>query len=173
MNYNYKINLKHLLGPNYKNYGVILSDHHPDVVFTHQRHARPIVSYLWYPVELGQIPKTFDVYLREKLAVTDPVEAQAIIQAWNVQHIPSVNIVKQFKVGKKQFAAIKDPGNSDMLIVLANYSDRPACMETVHAGRGGYIWQRLPKAGPISHAELEFKFCLRSNSERQRFIANW
>jgi len=81
--------------------------------------------------------------------------------------------VKQFKIDKKRFAAIENPEQQEMLIVLANYSDRPAHMKTVQAGSGGYIWQRLPKTGPISHAELKSKFCLRSKSEREQFIANW
>jgi len=168
-----KIDLTYLLGKNYTNYGVILTDKHPDIVFTKQSHAQPIVSFLWYPIELGQIPSTFDVYLKEKLAVTDPAEAQAIIQGWNVQHIPSVNIVKQFKVGKKRFAAIEDTDHPDMLVVLANYSDRPAYTKTVNAGCGGYIWQRLSQNGPISHAELKSKFCLNSKSESERFLDKW
>ena len=40
----------------------------------------PIKSYLWYPIELGRIPETYEAYLQEKLAVTDPTEAQLIIK---------------------------------------------------------------------------------------------
>jgi len=170
MNYNYKINLTHLLGPNYKNYGAILVEKHPQVVHQKGHNGLPIESYLWYPIELGQIPNTFTEYFREKLAVTNPVEAKQIIQDWNTKHIPIAGIVKQFKVGRKRFVAINDPNNSDMLIVLANYSDRPAYTEAVHTGSGGYIWQRLSKNGPITHADLKSKFCLRTKSERERFL---
>lgn len=173
MNYNINIDLTHLLGKNYNNYGAILAENHPQVVYQKGHTGLPIESYLWYPIELGQIPNTFTSYLREKLGVTDPAESRAIIQAWNGQHIPSVNIVKQFKIGKKRFAVIEDHDNLDMLIVMANYSDRPAHVKTVKAGSGGYIWQRLPKNGPISHAELKSKFCLRSISERERFLDQW
>jgi len=168
-----KIDLTFLLGKNYNNYGVILTDHHPDIVFTKQSQAQPIESYLWYPIQLGQIPGTFDVYLQEKLGVTDPVEAKQMIHDWNTKFIPTVNIKKHFKVGKKRFAAIEDPDHPDMLIVFANYSDRPAFTELVHAGSGGYIWQRLSINGPISHAELKSKFCLRAKSERERFLDKW
>jgi len=173
MNYNYKINLTHLLGKNYNNYGVIIVENHPQVAYQKGHNGLPIVSYLWYPIELGQIPDTFTEYFREKLGVTDQAEAKQMIHDWNTKYIPIAGIVKQFKIGRKRFAAFEGPRNSGMLIVMANYSDRPAHMETVNAGRGGYIWQRLPKAGPISHAELESKFCLRTKSERDRFIANW
>jgi len=173
MKYQIKIDLTFLLGPNYNNYGAILAENHPQVVYQKGHNGLPMESYLWYPVELGPIPSTFTSYLREKLAVTDPAEARQMIHDWNTKYIPTVSIKKQFKIGKKRFTAIEYPDHPDMLIVMANYSDRPAHMETVHAGSGGYIWQKLPKAGPISHAELESKFCLRTKSEQDRFISNW
>jgi len=173
MNKQIKIDLTFLLGENYTDYGVILTDHHPEVVFTKQSQTQPVESYLWYPIELGQIPNTFTSYFREKLAVPDPAEAQQIIHDWNTKHIPSVNIVKQFKIGKNRFAAIEEPEHPEMLMVLANYSDRPAGMKTVRAGRGGYIWQRQPKTGSITHTDLQSKFCLRSKPERKRFLDKW
>jgi len=72
MNYNYKIDLTFLLGNNYKYYGAILAEKHPDITYQKGHNGLPIVSYLWYPVELGQIPDTFTEYFRKKLAVTDP-----------------------------------------------------------------------------------------------------
>jgi len=168
-----KIDLTSLLGENYADYGVILTDHYPEVVFTKQSQTQPVESYLWYPIELGQIPNTFDVYFRVKLAVTDPAEAKQMIQDWNTKHIPIAGIVKQFKIGRKRFAAFEDPHNNGMLIILANYSDRPAYTETVKAGSGGYIWQRLPKNGSFSHADLKSKFCLKSISDRERFLDKW
>jgi len=173
MNKQIKIDLTYLLGKNYTNYGAILTDNHPDIVFTRQSQARPIESYLWYPIELGQIPHTFTEYFREKLAVTSASEAKQIILDWNTNFLSSVKIMKQFKVGKKRFAAIENPEQTDMLIVLANYSDRPAHMKTAQAGRGGYIWQRLPINSRVTHSDLQSKFCLRSKSERERFLDRW
>jgi len=170
---NFKIDLTYLLGKNYNNYGAILAENHPQVVYQKGHNGLPIESYLWYPIELGPIPSTFTTYLREKLAVTSASDAQAIIHDWNTQQLPAVSIVKKFKIGRKRFTAIEDTEHPDMLIVLANYSDRPAHMETVHAGSGGYIWQRLSKNGPVSHVELKSKFCLRSKAERERFLDKW
>ena len=177
MNYNYKINLTHLLGPNYNNYGVIIVEKHPQVIYQKGHNGLPIVSYLWYPIELDQIPDTYDEYFQKKLAVTDPVEAKQMINDWNTKDIDRVRIIKQFNIGKKWFVVIKDKNNSRKLIVLANYSDRPAYTETVKAGSGGYIWQRLPNGAlancQSTHDELNRKFCLKTKSERDRFIHKW
>ena len=177
INQQIKIDLSRLLGPNYNTYGAILSENHPQVAYQKGHNGPPLVSYLWYPIELGQIPNTFTKYFREKLAVTNTSEALQIINDWNTKYIPTARIVKQFKIGNKQFTAIADPSKSENLIVLANYSDRPAYTETVHAGSGGYIWQRLP-AGQLrndltTHGVLRTKLCLKLMSERDRFTQNW
>ena len=173
MNYQLKIDLTHLLGQKYTNYGVILTENHPQIKYLKGHNGPQIVSYLWYPIELGQIHNSYDVYLREKLAVTNPAEAQRIISNWNSRYVPTSRIVKQFKIGRKRFTVIDEPNNSGMLIVLANYADRPSYTETGHAGSVGYIWQRLSINNPTIHAELKSKFCLRSISECERFLKKW
>jgi len=177
INQQIKIDLTRLLGPNYNNYGAILSENHPQVAYQKGHNGPPLVSYLWYPIELGQIPNTFTKYFREKLAVTNTSEALQIINDWNTKYIPTARIVKQFKIGNKQFTAIADPSKSENLIVLANYSDRPAYTETVHAGSGGYLWQYMAEGQlsntPETHNMLVKKFGLRLKSERDQFIRNW
>jgi len=173
---NYKINLTHLLGDNYNNYGVIITEHHPEIIFKDPKHNRPIESYLWYPIELGQIPNTFTDYFREKLGVTDPINAQQIIVDWNTKPLLTSTIQKQINIGKKRFIAINSVW-SDMLIVLTNYYDRPKHYKTIHAGRGGYLWQYMAEGQlsntPQTHNMLVKKFGLRLKSERDQFIRNW
>jgi len=65
--------------PNHSGYGVILSEHYPEVVFEKNAIACPVESYLWYPIKLEQIPNTFTEYFREKLAITDPAESVNLI----------------------------------------------------------------------------------------------
>ena len=177
MNYNYNINLSHLLGPNYHNYGAILAEKHPQVVYQKGHNGLQIISYLWYPIELGQIPNTFTKYFQEKLAVTDPTEAKQMIHDWNIKYLPTAPVLKQFNIGKKRFSVIKDPNNIDQLIVLANYADRPAGFNEVKAGSGGYIWQKLPNSNLTddltTHGVLKTKFNLRLKVERDRFIDLW
>lgn len=161
------------LNPNFKGYGAILTDHNPEIIFQDPKHIRPIESYLWYPIELGQIPNTFTSYFREKLGVTDPVESQQMISDWNTKPLLTAAIQKQLKIGKKRFIMVSDPMGS----VLTNYSDRPKNYKTVHAGSGGYIWQYL-KVCQLSdthttHMMLLNRFGLRLKSERDRFIRSW
>jgi len=59
--------------------GAFLVEKRPEVEFLYPSQVKPIESYLWYPIELGQIPETYSMYLREKLAITDPVEAKLAI----------------------------------------------------------------------------------------------
>ena len=77
----YQLILKNMeyLEPRSAAYGAMLVEKQPDVEFLYPSQIKPVESYLWYPIELGQIPETYGAYLQEKLAVTDPVEAQLII----------------------------------------------------------------------------------------------
>jgi len=173
MKYQLKIDLTHLLGPNYNSYGVTMTENYPEVVSS----GLPVISYLWYPIEFGQIPYTYEGYFKEKLAVTDPAEAKQMINAWNSAYIPEANAVSEFKIGKKRYSIVEDPHNADQLIILANYADRPARAKIGYAGSGGYLWQRLPNQrlhnDLTTHGVLKTKFNLRLKSERDRFINHW
>ncbi|MCH8272321.1 MAG: hypothetical protein IIB41_03595, partial [Candidatus Marinimicrobia bacterium] len=65
--------------PAHAEYGVILAEKHPEVVFRSSNVKQTVDTYLWYPYELNIHPSTFVEYHKEKLAITDPGEALHLI----------------------------------------------------------------------------------------------
>lgn len=67
--------------PNHAGYGVILSEHHPDVVFEKNAIGFHVDSYLWYPIILEKLPHSFTDFFCEKLGITDPMESERLIES--------------------------------------------------------------------------------------------
>jgi len=177
MQYQLKIKNLDYLKPSFAGFGAILVEKNPDVEFTKPRHTRPIESYLWYPIELGPIPTTFTSYFREKLAVTDPVEAQQIITDWNTKQISPVTPMRKFKIDDKRFLVLEGVPGIDGQIVITNYMDRPKHRTFIYAGSGGYLWNylasgKLPNT-PATHDMLLVGMGLKYKRERDQFIKKW
>jgi len=170
MHYQLKIKDLDYLKNSFAGFGALLVEKNPDVEFTSPCYVRPIESYLWYPIDLPPIPNVFDDYLHEKLAVTDPVEAQYLIDNWNTKFIKSVKSKRQFNIGKKRFLEF----NSN--IVMTNYYDRPGYIKAINAG-SGYLWWYMPKIklndDPGTHEFLSKSFGLYTKYERNQFIKKW
>jgi len=177
MNKQIKIDLTHLLGPTYANYGVILTEKHPVITWSNPKYKRPVITNLWYPIRLEHQPPTFSDYLREKLGVTNPAEAQMITNDWNTKPLAIPTLIKEFTVGQIQFSVLKVPGIKKRYAVLGTHMDRPKHYNTVGVGGGGYVWQTLPKGKIINdlttHGDLRIRFGLRLQVDRDRFIKKW
>ena len=138
MHYQLEINNIDYLKSSFAGYGALLVENNPSIVWTSPAYERPLESFLWYPIELGDIPCTFEDYIKEKLAETDHDEAQYLIYNWNNKHIKQVNPKRQFEIGDKRFLELKSN------IVLTSYCDLPAHRNTINAG-SGYLWWYIPK----------------------------
>jgi len=110
-------------------------------------------------------------YFREKLGITDDNEALTLINKWNLGPLPRYSYKDSFSIGEKRFGLLKD---SNKIIVMANYGDRPAYINNVLAGRGGYLWQYLQNSKLQHDATtcelLKNRFCLKSKYDQDRFI---
>jgi len=172
----YQLNIKNLdyLKPSFAGDNSILTEKHPEVEFTKSHHVRLIKSYLWYPIKITPI---FDDYLRQKLAVTDPAEAQQIINQWNTKQVYQVKPVRKFKIRDKRFLVLEGVPGSGGQIVLTNYMDRPKHRTFIYAGSGGYLWNylasgKLPNT-TATHDMLLAKFGLSYKKDRNKFIKKW
>ena len=178
---NLKIKNLDLILPNHNGYGVILSEHHPDVKFTKQRWARPILSYLWYPIELGKIPNTFTDYFREKLGITDLQESIKSVKNWNAivarKTLPQKTLFAHFNIGMKQFGLLKDDPNDGSITVLTNYFNLPKHRLIIKARIGGYVWQYLPNSilsdSQSDRDVLAYRLGLYLKGNQTQFIKKW
>ena len=177
MNYNIKLDLTHLLGPKYKKYNVILTDHHPVITWNKPKYKRPVITNLWYPIKMEHQTPMFSDYLREKLGVTNPAEAKQIINDLKNQPLIIPSIKKEFTIGQIHFTVLKIPALKELLAVLGTHTDRPKHYYSVGIGGGGYVWQTLPKDklfnDSVTQADLRIRFGLRLKSDRDSFIKKW
>lgn len=166
-----------MLGKNYKNFGLIMTDHHPEITWNKPKDKRPVITNLWYPIKMEHQPPTFSDYLREKLGVTNPAEARRITNGWNNKPLVVPTIKKEFTVGTIQFAVLKVPGIIKRYAVLGTHMDRPKNYYSVGIGGGGYVWQTLPKGklinDPVTQGDLRVRFGLRLKVDRNSFIKKW
>jgi hypothetical protein len=162
------------LSPAMLEYGVILSETHPEVEFQPGRKS-PVRSYLWYNLHLDIQPHTFVDYYQEKLAITDGADALLAISKWNDElyngTLPIVTFDKIITTGDIIFGVMytSDPSKS---IVLMNVNLRYPYQLDICAGSGGYRWQYLdPRATPSNH-ELKIIFSL-NKYQRNSFKNQW
>lgn len=175
MTYRYIITNMNEFDPLHKDYGVILAEKHPEVEFTSSNVNTSVETYLWYHYEIGKHPKEFVDYHREKLAITDPNEAQALINLWNKEFqnnkIKKITFSKIITIADTKFGIIKIP-KSDECIVMMNRAVRIPFQKSKKAGRGGYGWQYLSVNSIPTHEELKSKFNLNA-SQRDSLIRKW
>jgi len=174
---NIKIDLTHLLGKKYKNYGVILTDHHPEITWNKPKYKRRVITNLWYPIKMEYQPPTFCDFLREKLGVIKTAEARRITRSWNTKPLVIPTVIKEFTVGQIHFTVLKVPGIKKRYAVLGTHMDRPKNYYSVGIGGGGYVWQTLPKGklinDPVTQGDLRIGFGLRLQIDRDSFIKKW
>ena len=155
-------------------YGVILSETHPEVKFQ-PGHDAPVESYLWYYFHLDIQPHTFVDYYNEKLAITDERDAMVTISKWNQEvydgTLPIVSFDKIIKIGDLTFGIMHTdaPGKS---IVIMNMRIRFPHQLNIRAGSGGYRWQYLDSRSAPTDTELKDYFGL-NKYQRDRFRQQW
>jgi hypothetical protein len=162
------------LNPAMADYGVILSETHPEVVFKRGR-QRSVDGYLWYNFKLEEQPSTFTSYYAEKLAIVDSSIALMGINNWNQEILFSAMDVKRFDrilcIGKKRFGIIHTE-NPHKSIVMMNTNVRYPWQVTINAGRGGYPWTYLNSRRKPTDLELKGHFNL-NKYRRERFKDLW
>jgi hypothetical protein len=162
------------LNPAMLEYGVILSETHPEVEFQ-PGHKVPIESYLWYNFHLDIQPHTFVDYYQEKLGVIDEADAMLSISKWNQEvydgTLPIVSFDRIITIGDLKFGVMHtdDPSGS---IVMMNINMRFPHQLNIQAGSGGYRWQYLDQCSTPSDAELKNYFSL-NKYQRDRFKKQW
>ena len=144
MTYRFRItNMQHF-DPVHANYGVILVEKHPEVQFTSRNVNQTVDSYLWYHYEIGVHPSDFVDFHREKLAITDPVEAQDLINQWNTEFqnnkLKKVKFSDIIPIADINFGIIKLP-KSDKYIVMMNRAVKIPHQKSKKSGSGGYGWK--------------------------------
>jgi hypothetical protein len=162
------------LNPAMLEYGVILSETHPEVDFQ-PHHTSPVKSYLWYNFHLDIQPYTFVDYYQEKLGITTETDAAVEISKWN--HglyngtFPIVLFDKIITIGDLRFGVMHtdDPGKS---IVMMNINLRYPYQLNIHAGSGGYRWQYLDPQATPSDQNLKSYFGI-NKYQRDRFKKQW
>ena len=161
MNYNIKLDLTHLLGPKYKKYNVILTDHHPVITWNKPKYKRPVITNLWYPIKMEHQTPMFSDYLREKLGVTNPAEAKQIINDLKNQPLIIPSIKKEFTIGQIHFTVLKIPALKECFAILGTHMDRPIHYYSVGIGGGGYVCPTLPKVklfnDAVTHTDIRIK----------------
>ena len=118
---------------------------------------------------------TFVGYHKEKLAIIDSGEALHLIDQWNVEiynnKIKKVKFSKVLKIGGIKLGVIDIP-KSNRSIVMRIGGIRFPYQKTIHAGRGGNVWQYLQPGIKPTHQELKDKFNL-NKIQREQFIKEW
>ena len=175
MNRRYIIANMDQFDPVHKDYGVILAEKHPEVKFSLKKPKQTVDKYLWYHYEIGKHPKEFVDYHREKLAITDPNEAQALINLWNREfqdnELKKVKFSDIIPIANINFGIIELP-KSDKCIVMMNRAVRIPYQKSKKAGSGGYGWQYLSAGIKPTGEELKNKFNL-NEAQQNQFIRNW
>ncbi len=162
------------LNPAMADYGVILSETHPEVEFITKKQWA-VDAYLWYNFQLEPQENTFTDYYREKLGITNVNIALREIDKWNDE-------VSKNKLTTRMFNKIIDLGDikfgvlhrrdSNKSIVMMNSPFRYPRQKTVYAGYGGYLWQYLDPLSSPSDTELKRYFNL-SSTQRRSFRNQW
>ena len=149
--------------PAHAKYGVIFAERHPEIEFTSSNVNQTVETYLWYPYELSVHPSTFVEYHKEKLAIADTQEALHLIDLWNDEihknNLKQVKFSRIFKITGIKFGVI-DIQDPDGAIVMRIGGVRFPYQKTIHAGRGGNVWQYLQPGIKPTHKELRAKFNL-------------
>ena len=161
--------------PAHAEYGVILAEKHPEVVFRSSNVKQTVDTYLWYPYKLDLQLSTFVEYHNEKLAITDPGEALHLIDQWNDEIYKSGLQPEKFsrvlKIGGIKLGVIDIP-KTNRSIVMRIGGVRFPYQKTIHAGRGGNVWQYLEPVIKPTHQVLQEKFNL-NKTQRDKFIKIW
>ena len=161
--------------PAHAKYGFILAEKHPDVEFTSNNVKQKVDTYLWYPYKLDLQLSTFVEYHKEKLAIIDTQEALHLIDMWNDDihnnKIKKVKFSKVLKIGGIKLGVIDMP-KSNRSIVMKIGGVRYSYQKTIHAGRGGNVWQYLEPVIKPTHQVLQEKFNL-NKTQRDKFIKIW
>ena len=161
--------------PAHAEYGVVLAVKHPEVVFRSSNVKQTVDTYLWYPYKLDLQLSTFVEYHKEKLAIIDPGEALHLIDQWNDDlyndKIQKVKFSKVFKIAGIKFGVIDIPKTSRSIVMRIGGVRYPY-QKTIHAGRGGNVWQYLQPGIKPTYQELKDKFNL-NKTQRDRFIDIW
>ena len=114
-------------------------------------------------------------YHKEKLAIIDPGEALHLIDQWNDDihndNLEPIRVSRIFKIGGINFGEIDMP-KSNRSIVMRIGGVRYPYQKTIHAGRGGNVWQYLQPGIKPTHQELKDKFNL-NKIQREQFIKKW
>ena len=161
--------------PAHAKYGVILVEKHPEVEFSSSNVKQLVNTYLWYPYKLDLQLSTFVEYHKEKLAMTDTQEALHLIDQWNDgihnDNLEPIRFSRIFKIGGINFGEIDIP-KTNRSIVMRIGGVRFPYQKTIHAGRGGNVWQYLQPVIKPTHQELKDKFNL-NKTQREQFIKKW
>ena len=155
-----------------KDYGVILTENHADVVFEPGK-ERDVKAHLWYNFQKDILPNIDTDYLLEKLAIKDSVRVLKVIDEWNdfyPDYYPIIKFEKIIVIEDLRFGVLPSD-HSHGRIIMGGQVLRYPYQVGVHCG-AGYPWIRLwtlakPMVKPLMDA-LQL-----TEKQAQQFIDQW